>query len=111
MPRRDRRAATSEPRTANSEQRPATSDQRTSDLAHRVCSARAIPCHSSSPMYEATARNLRRAERYLLEPTLAGQFGTSAVSVCDISMKGARIKHGPPLEMGRKSVLRMPIDP
>jgi len=62
-------------------------------------------------MYEATARNLRTAERYLLEPALAGQFGTSAVSVCDISMKGARIKHGLPLEMGRKSALRMPIDP
>src|SRR5580765_2202066 len=62
-------------------------------------------------MYEATARNLRTAERYLLEPALTGQFGTSAVSVCDISMKGARIKHGLPLEMGLKSALRLPIDP
>jgi len=56
------------------------------------------------------ARNLRTAERFLLEPPLNAQFGSSAVSVCDISAKGARFRHGLPLEMGQKSVLRMTIE-
>ena len=45
-------------------------------------------------MYEASARNLRTAERFLLEPELSGHFGLSVVAVCDISAKGARIKPG-----------------
>jgi len=61
-------------------------------------------------MYEATARNLRTAERFLLEPELSGHFGPSVVVVCDISAKGARIKHGQPLEMGQKSALRVAVD-
>lgn len=61
-------------------------------------------------MYEATARNLRTAERFLLEPALSGHFGSSAVTVCDISAKGARIRHGQPLEMGQKSALRLSVD-
>jgi hypothetical protein len=61
-------------------------------------------------MYEASARNLRTAERFLLEPALSGHFGSSAVAVCDISAKGARIKHGLPLEMGHKSALRLAVD-
>src|SRR5437763_1353328 len=60
-------------------------------------------------MYEA-ARNLRTAERFLLEPPLSAHFGSSAVAVCDISAKGARFRHGQPLEMGLKSVLKMSID-
>jgi hypothetical protein len=61
-------------------------------------------------MQEASARNLRTAERFLLRPALAGHFGVSAVAVCDISAKGARIQHGKPLEMGLKSALRLPVD-
>lgn len=60
--------------------------------------------------HEATARNLRTAERFLLEPPLSGHFGMSVVTVCDISAKGARIRHGQPLEMGHKSALRVAID-
>jgi hypothetical protein len=61
-------------------------------------------------MHEAAARNLRTAERYLLEPPLTAQFGASSVAVCDISAKGARIKHGQPVEMGQKSLLKLAID-
>ena len=61
-------------------------------------------------MHEAAARNLRTAERFLLEPPLVAQFGGSPVAVCDISAKGARFRHGQPLEMGQKSVLRLAIE-
>jgi hypothetical protein len=61
-------------------------------------------------MHEAAARNLRTAERFLLEPPLTAQFGGSPVAVCDISAKGARFRHGQPLEMGQKSVLRLSIE-
>ena len=37
-------------------------------------------------MHEATARNLRTAERFLLAPPLAATFGTSPVAICDISL-------------------------
>ena len=60
-------------------------------------------------MYEAATKNLRTAERFLLEPALAGHFGASAISICDISAKGARIKHAAPLEMGQKSALRFAL--
>ena len=61
-------------------------------------------------MHEAAARNLRTSERFLLEPPLSAQFGASPVAVCDISAKGARFRHGHPLEMGQKSVLRLAIE-
>ncbi len=61
-------------------------------------------------MYEAATRNMRTAERFLLEPELSGHFGSSVVAVCDISTKGARIKHGVPLEMGQKSALRLAVE-
>ncbi|MDP9360643.1 MAG: PilZ domain-containing protein [Acidobacteriota bacterium] len=61
-------------------------------------------------MYEAAARNLRTAERFLFERPLSAQFGSYAVSVCDISAKGARFRHAQPLEMGQKSVLQLLID-
>jgi hypothetical protein len=61
-------------------------------------------------MYEAAARSLRTAERFLLEPPIAGQFAASSVAVCDISARGARFRHGHPLEMGQKSVLRLNIE-
>jgi len=61
-------------------------------------------------MHEAAARNLRTSERFLLEPPISAQFGTSPVAICDISAKGARFRHGQPLEMGQKSVLRLAIE-
>ena len=61
-------------------------------------------------MYEAAARNLRISERFLLEPPISAQFGASPVAICDISAKGARFRHGLPLEMGQKSVLRLAIE-
>lgn len=61
-------------------------------------------------MQDAVPRNLRSAERFLLAPPLAALFGGAAVSVCDISAKGARFKHAQPLEMGMKSLLRVPVD-
>ncbi|MEK6375514.1 MAG: PilZ domain-containing protein [Acidobacteriota bacterium] len=61
-------------------------------------------------MYEAAARSLRTAERFLLEPPISAQFASSAVAVCDISARGARFRHGQPLEMGQKSVLRLTIE-
>ena len=49
-------------------------------------------------MIETAARNLRTSERFLLEPPISAQFGASPVAVCDISAKGARFRHGQPLE-------------
>jgi len=56
------------------------------------------------------ARTLRTAERYLLQPPLSARFGDAAVSICDISAKGARFTHSHSLEMGHKSVLRLVLD-
>src|SRR5438045_6420385 len=61
-------------------------------------------------MIEAAARNLRTSWRFLLEPPIFAQFGASPVAVCDISAKGARFRHGQPVEMGQKSVLRLAIE-
>src|ERR1700746_498339 len=61
-------------------------------------------------MHETAARSLRTAERFLLEPPILAQFGTSPVAVCDISARGARFRHAQPLEMGQKSVLRLAIE-
>jgi PilZ domain-containing protein len=61
-------------------------------------------------MQDAAPRNLRSAERFLLAPPLAARFGAAAVSVCDISERGARFRHAQPLEMGMKSLLRLPVD-
>jgi len=60
-------------------------------------------------MHEAAARTLRTAERYLVQPPLAAQFGAASVSVCDISMKGARFTHGHSVQMGQKSLLRLAL--
>lgn len=61
-------------------------------------------------MHEASARNLRTAERFLLAPPLAATFGSSPVAVCDISAKGARFRHDKPLETGMKSLLQLSVD-
>lgn len=61
-------------------------------------------------MYESPARNLRTAERFLLAPPLPAHFGPAAVSICDISAKGARFRHERPLEMGSKSILKVPLE-
>src|ERR1051325_4971208 len=63
-----------------------------------------------TPMQDAVPRTVRAAERFLLAPPLAGRFGAAAVSLCDISVKGARFRHTQPLEMGTKSLLRLPVD-
>jgi hypothetical protein len=61
-------------------------------------------------MFESAARNLRTTERFLIEPPLSAQFGSSAVSVCDISVKGARFSHAHALEMCNKAMLRLTIE-
>jgi hypothetical protein len=61
-------------------------------------------------MIEASARSLRKGERFLIDPPLSAQFGASVVSVCDISSQGARFRHGHPVEMGQKAVLRLAVD-
>jgi hypothetical protein len=61
-------------------------------------------------MYEAAARNLRTAERFLLSPPLGGSFGALKVGVCDISARGARFLHDGRLETGMKGVLRLPYE-
>ncbi len=61
-------------------------------------------------MYEAAARNLRTTERFLIDPPLSGQFGSKPVSVCDISVKGARVRHAHVLEMGAKAMLRLALE-
>jgi len=61
-------------------------------------------------MFESAARNLRTTERSLIEPPLSAQFGSSAVFVCDISVKGARFSHAHALEMGSKAILRLTIE-
>ncbi|MCU1349955.1 MAG: hypothetical protein JWO56_2985, partial [Acidobacteria bacterium] len=61
-------------------------------------------------MYESPARSLRTAERFLLAPPMPAHFGGAAVSICDISAKGARFQHERPLEMGAKSILKLPLE-
>ncbi|MGZ8868076.1 MAG: PilZ domain-containing protein [Thermoanaerobaculia bacterium] len=61
-------------------------------------------------MHEASARNLRTVERFLLVPPLSANFGASAVAICDISARGARFRHDGPLETGRKGVLRVAME-
>lgn len=61
-------------------------------------------------MPEASARNLRTAERFILAPPITGAFGSADVAICDISAKGARFRHTRPLETGSKAVLKMPVD-
>ena len=61
-------------------------------------------------MYEASARNLRTAERFLLSPPLQATFGAAAVAVCDLSARGARFRHDARLEAGQKAVLRVELD-
>ena len=61
-------------------------------------------------MHEASARNLRTVERFLLVPPLPANFGTSTVAICDISARGARFRHDKPLETGRKGVLKVAME-
>jgi len=61
-------------------------------------------------MYESPARNLRTAERFLLAPPMTARFGGAAVSICDISAKGARFRHEKVLEMGAKALLEVPME-
>lgn len=63
-----------------------------------------------APLMFETAHNLRSAQRYLLAPPLAAKFGQDAVSICDISAKGARFRHNRPIEAGSKQMLRLPLE-
>jgi len=65
---------------------------------------------SAIPMHESPARNLRRAERYLLSPPITGAFGAAEVAICDISSRGARFRHTQALEAGGKGILKLPVD-
>lgn len=64
---------------------------------------------SPEQMYEASARNLRTVERFLLTPPLSASFGSAAVAVCDISVRGARFRHDRPLETGQKGALTISV--
>ena len=55
------------------------------------------------------ARLLRNAERFLVAPPLPARFGDAAVSLCDISESGARLRHADRLEMGAKSTLHVTL--
>lgn len=61
-------------------------------------------------MYEASARNLRTVERFLLAPPLPANFGATPVAICDISARGARFRHEQPFETGRKGVLKVMME-
>ena len=61
-------------------------------------------------MYEASARNLRTVERFLLSPPLNATFGNAAVAICDISARGARFRSDVAFQTGEKAVLRVEID-
>ncbi|HUP50584.1 MAG TPA: PilZ domain-containing protein [Thermoanaerobaculia bacterium] len=61
-------------------------------------------------MYEASARNLRTVERFLLAPPLPANFAGLPVSICDISARGARFRHEKPLETGRKGILKLSME-
>ncbi len=61
-------------------------------------------------MQEA-ARSLRTAERYLVGPPLGATFGALTVSICDISVQGARFRHEQRLETGSsKAVLKIALN-
>jgi hypothetical protein len=61
-------------------------------------------------MYEASARNLRTVERFLLVPALPANFGSVDVAVSDISERGARVVHQKPFETGKKGALKIPLE-
>jgi hypothetical protein len=61
-------------------------------------------------MFEATARNLRTVERFLLVPPLPASFASEEVAVSDISERGARFVHDAPFETGKKGALKIPLD-
>lgn len=61
-------------------------------------------------MYEASARNLRTVERFLLAPPLEANFASMPVSICDISARGARFLHNRQLEAGKKGVLKLVLE-
>lgn len=60
-------------------------------------------------MHETAAKNLRSAERFLIDPPLAGTFGNASVALCDISGKGARVRHEQKLPTGTKGLVTIPL--
>src|SRR5438445_4371588 len=73
-------------------------------MAHAVLYLR--PSH----MYEAAARSLRTAERFLIAPALNGRYASAPVLVSGISVKGARFRHANPVEMGQKALLQIAVE-
>lgn len=59
---------------------------------------------------EKAARSLRTAERYLVAPPLGAAFGALPISICDISVQGARFRHEKHLETGTKAVLKIALN-
>ncbi|MFA6955257.1 MAG: PilZ domain-containing protein [Thermoanaerobaculia bacterium] len=52
----------------------------------------------------------QRAERFLLLPPLEAEFGSHRVVIGDISVSGVRLRHGEPVESGRKAMLRFRLE-
>jgi hypothetical protein len=50
-----------------------------------------------------------RAERFLLLPPVEATYGSSAVSIGDISASGVRLRHGSEIVSGAKSMLRFKL--
>lgn len=59
-------------------------------------------------MYDT--RNLRTTERYVIAPPVVGMFGTERVSMCDMSTRGARLRHAGPLPLGYRATLKLILE-
>jgi hypothetical protein len=60
-------------------------------------------------MIDAVARNLRTAERFLLQPAVPAVFGDSPIQICDLSLGGARFRHDASIATGTKNLLRVAV--
>jgi hypothetical protein len=58
----------------------------------------------------APGASAERPERFILIPPLEAVFGALRASIGDISTGGARIRHGDPIDAGRKAKLRFRLD-
>jgi hypothetical protein len=59
---------------------------------------------------ESTARNLRTAERFIVSPPIDARFGTTAVAINDLSVRGARFSHEVAIDSGSKASLRLDVE-
>ncbi len=58
----------------------------------------------------APAPFAERAERFLLLPPQEAEFGALRAFIGDISVSGVRLRHGEPMEAGRKAKLRFRLE-